>query len=125
MRTLWLWLPDEAMVLVIAGIGLALMFGFIRGRAAMALLGTVILTLLAGPFIDALLDTLPGLVILLLVLFVVLALFRGVLSLFLGERAAAHAVGILAADVMRAGFRLLFLLLLLPFRILWWAFRRT
>jgi len=118
-------LPDEAMVLVIAGIGLALMFGFIRGRAAMALLGTVILTLLAGPFIDALLDTLPGWVILLLLLFVVLALFRGVLSLFLGERAAAHAAGILAADVIRAGFRLLFLLLLLPFRILWWAFRRT
>jgi hypothetical protein len=125
MRTLWLWLPDEAMVLVIAGIGLALMFGFIRGRAAMGLLGTVILVLLAGPFIDALLDTLPGWMLLLLLLWVGVALFRWVLSLILGARAADEAVGSLAADVIRAGFRLLFLLLCLPFRILWWVFRRA
>jgi hypothetical protein len=125
MRTLWLWLPDEAMVLVIAGIGLAMMFGFIRGRAAMALLGTVILTLLAGPFIDALLDMLPGWMLLLLLLWVGVALFRWVLSLILGARAADEAVGSLAADVIRAGFRLLFLLLCLPFRILWWVFRRA
>jgi hypothetical protein len=125
MRALWLWLPDEAMVLVIAGIGLALMFGFIRGRAAMALLGTVILTLLAGPFIDALLDMLPGWMLLLLLLWVGVALFRWVLSFIVGARAADEAVGSLTADVIRAGFRLLLLLACLPFRILWWVFRRA
>ena len=125
MRTLWLWLPDEAMLLVIAGVGLAMMFGFIRGRAAMGLLGTVLLVLLAGPFIDALLDTLPGWMLLLLLLWVGVALFRWVLSLILGARPADEAVGSLAADVIRAGFRLLFLLLCLPFRILWWVFRRA
>jgi hypothetical protein len=125
MRTLWLWLPDEAMLLVIAGVGLALMLGFIRGRAAMGLLGTVLLVLLAGPFIDALLDTLPGWMLLLLLLWVGVALFRWVLSLLLGARAANEAVGSLAADIIRAGLRLLFLLLCLPFRILWWVCRRA
>jgi hypothetical protein len=125
MRTLWLWLPDEALALVIIGIGLALIIGLIRGRAAMGLLGTVVLVLLAGPFIDALLDTLPGWMLFLLLLFVAVALFRGALSLLLGARAADEAVGNLAADVIRVGFRLLFLLLFLPFRILWWAFRRV
>ncbi len=121
MRTLWLWLPDEAMPLVIVGVGLALMLGLIRVRTALSVLGTVILLLLAGPFIEALIETLPGWMILLLVLFVVLALFRGVLSLLLGERAAAHTIGILAADMIRLCFGLLFL----PFRILWWVFRRA
>jgi len=121
MNTLWWLLPDEAMPLVIVGIGLALIVGLVRGRTGLGLLGMVVLVLLAGPFIDALLDTLPGWVILLLVLFVALALFRGVLSLLLGERAAGHAIGILAADVIRLCFGLLFL----PFRILWWAFRRV
>lgn len=125
MRALWVWLPDEAMLLVIAGIGLALMFGFFRGRSAAGLLGAVILVLLAGPFIDALLDALPGWMLLLLLLWVALALFRWVLSLLLGARAANEAVGSLAADMIRAGFRLLFLLLCLPFRILWWVFRRA
>lgn len=121
MRTLWLWLPDEAMVLVIAGVGLALILGLIRGRTALGVLGMVVLVLLAGPFIDALIAGLPSWVILLLVLFLALTLFRWVLSLLLGERAAGHAVGILAADVIRLCFGLLFL----PFRILWWVFRRA
>jgi len=125
MNTLWWLLPDEAMPLVIVGIGLALILGLIRGRAATGLLGAVILLSLAGPFIDALLGTLPGWLLLLVLLFVAVALFRSALSLLLGARAADEAVGNLAADVIRAGFRLLFLLLFLPFRILWWAFRRA
>jgi len=122
---LWLLLPDEMLVLVIIGVGLALILGLIRGRAAMGLLGAVVLVLLAGPFIDALLDTLPGWMLFLLLLFVAVALFRRALSLLLGPRAADEAVGSLAADVIRAGFRLLFLLLCLPFRILWWVFRKA
>ena len=125
MNTLWWLLPDEAMPLVIVCIGLALILGLIRGRAATGLLGAVILLSLAGPFIDALLGTLPGWLLLLVLLFVAVALFRSALSLLLGARAADEAVGNLAADVIRAGFRLLFLLLFLPFRILWWAFRRA
>jgi hypothetical protein len=125
MRTLWLWLPDEAMVLVIALIGLALIVGLISRRAAMGLLGTVVLMLLAGPFIAALLDALPGWMLFLLLLWAALGFFRWVLSLLLGARAADEAVGSLAADVIRAGFRLLFVLACLPFRILWWVFRRA
>jgi len=125
MRTLWLWLPDEAMVLVIVAIGLALMLGLIRGRAALGLLGAVVLVLLAGPFIDALVAALPFWILLIVLLFLAVALFRGALSLLLGARAADEAVGNLAADVIRGGFRLLFVLAYLPFRILWWVFRRA
>ncbi|MGC8794146.1 MAG: hypothetical protein ACP5U2_12225 [Bryobacteraceae bacterium] len=125
MKTLWWLLPDEAMVLVIAAIGLALMLRLIRGRTAMGLLGTVVLLLLLGPFIDALLDLLPGWLLLLMLLLVAMALFRGILELFLGERAAAEAVGSLAADVIRFGFRLCCRLLVLPFRVVGWMLRRA
>lgn len=125
MRTLLFWLPDEAMVLVVAAIGVALIIGFVSRRAALGLLGTVVLVLLAGPFIDALLALLPGWLLLFVLLFAAAALFRGALSLLLGARAADEAVGVLAAEVIRAGFRLVFLCLSLPFRLLWWAFRRA
>ena len=46
----WLWalLPDEFMVVVIIGVGLALMVGLIAGRRAWQILGTIFLVLL-GP----------------------------------------------------------------------------
>jgi hypothetical protein len=120
MQLLWFFLPDEALVLVIAGIGLLLMLRVISGRAALGLLGAVVLLLLASPFIDALMDALPGWLVLLLLAAILLWLFRVACGLFLGQRAADHMVGILAADTARLFFRLL----LLPFRILGWALRR-
>ncbi len=120
MRNLWLFLPDEAMVLVIAGIGLALILGLIRRQAALALVGAVAVSLLVGPFVEAVIGALPGWALFVLLVFLAFSLFRASLSLFLGSGAADHAVGSLAASVIRFCFGLLFL----PFRVLGWMIRR-
>jgi hypothetical protein len=109
------------MPLVIVAVALALIVGLIRPRAAFGVILTVILMLLAAPFVDLLLQMLPWWLLLLLLLWVGLYLFRSVIELMIGERAAAEAVGSLAADVIRFGFRLLFL----PFRVLRWILRRA
>lgn len=121
MRGLWLLLPDEAMPLVIVLLGLALIVGLIRPRAAFGVILTIILLLLTAPFLDLLFEALPWWVLLLLLVWVGLYLLRSLLEVFIGDRAAAEAVGSLAADVIRAGFRLLFL----PFRVLRWVLRRA
>ncbi len=120
MQLLWFFLPDEALVLVIAAVGLLLMVRVISGRTALGILGAIILLALVSPFIDALMDALPGWSVLLLFAAILLWLFRAACGLFLGRRAADHTVGVLAADAVRFCFRLL----LLPFRILGWAVRR-
>jgi hypothetical protein len=121
MSALWMLLPDEAMILVIAGIGLALILGLINRKAAMGIMGTIILSLLLAPFLDSLFQLLP-LWLLLLILFAVgISLFRGIASLFLGDRAASHMIGILAADCIKFFFRMLFF----PFRFVYWIFRRV
>jgi hypothetical protein len=121
MRTLWLWLPDEALVLVIAAIGLALMVRLISGRAAATLLGTIVLLVLAGPFVEALFEVLPAWVSLLILLALAIWVLRALAGLLIGQRAADHMVGILAADVVR----ILFALMFLPFRIVGWLVRRA
>jgi uncharacterized membrane protein YccC len=121
MKWLWLLLPDEALVLLIALVGVGLMIGLLRRRAAVRLLGLVILLLVAAPFFELVLDLLPWWLVLGLGIVVLLGLFRDLFELLLGKHAAAEAIGSLAADVIRFGFRLLFL----PFRVLWWVLRRA
>jgi hypothetical protein len=120
MNILWWLLPDEAMILVIAGIGLGLILGLIKGRPAMGILGGIVLSLILAPFVESLFGSLPSWISILILAAVGMAIFRGIASLFLGERAAGHMVGVLAADVVRFFFRLLFF----PFWILRWVFRR-
>lgn len=121
MRSLWLFLPDAAIPLLMVAVGLALIVGLIRPRAAFGVILTVILLLLAAPFLDLLFEALPWWVLLLLLVWVGLYLLRSLLEVFIGDRAAAEAVGSLAADLIRAGFRLLFL----PLRVLRWILRRA
>lgn len=116
---LW-WLPDEALPLVIALVGLALMLGLIRIRTALTALLTVLLLVALTPLLDAFLAMLPGWLLLVLVLLAGLSLLRGVLELTLGRQAAAGALGNLAADAIRWSLRLLFGLFILPFRALGW-----
>ncbi len=86
----------------------------------MGMLGGIVLSLILAPFVESLVGSLPSWISLLILVAVGIAIFRGIAALFLGQLAAAHMVGILAADVVRFFFRLLFF----PFWILRWAFRR-
>ncbi|MEM2001034.1 MAG: hypothetical protein QXT77_00110 [Candidatus Methanomethylicaceae archaeon] len=116
MSWLWFLLPDEALPLLIIGIGLALMIGLMRLRAALSLIGLFLFFSLLSPFVEALLVELPAWILLLILAWVGLAILRGLATLFLGRGAADEMVGTLAAH-------LVIVILLLPVRILRWVFR--
>ena len=117
MSLLWFFLPDEALPLIIVGVGLALILGF--GRGVLGILGLLLLIPIVAPFVEALLGELPLWVSLLILAIVGLAIFRGLAGLLIGARAADHMMGILAADVVR----LVVLFLFFPFRLAGWVFR--
>jgi hypothetical protein len=117
MGALWFLIPDEALILVVAGVGLALMLRLISGRTALSVLGMLVLSLLLAPFVETLLASLPSWVGILILLAIIGSLIRLFLGMFLGSQAASHTIGILAADAIR-------FLIFLPFRIVGWIFRR-
>jgi len=125
MQWLWLFLPDEAMVLVIALIGLGLIVGVLRPRSAGQLLGGIVLMLILSPFIESLLSSLPWWINVLLLVGMAWAIIRGLSRFVLGARAADHMIGILAADVVRGIFRAVRVALTLPFRFIGWMLRRV
>ncbi|HZT32754.1 MAG TPA: hypothetical protein VFA33_22895 [Bryobacteraceae bacterium] len=125
MQWLWMFLPDEAMILVIALIGLGLMVGLLRLRSAGQLLGGIVLMLLLAPFIESFVGSLPSWVSFLLLVWIGWAMIRALIRFILGARAADHMVGILAADAVRGLFGVVFFVLALPFRLAGWLFRRV
>ena len=115
--------PDQAMVLIIALIGFALMCGTMNAKRAFGLIGGIILFLIFSPFVGALVDALPGWVFLGLVLVFGMSLLRTVSNFVIGRGATNEMVGNLAADLVRFGFRAIFFVLTLPFRALGWLVR--
>jgi hypothetical protein len=109
-------LPDDALVLVIMGVGFALMIGLLSRGAAFRILGTVLLLVALGPMLDPLIDLIPWWAQILILAGIALAVLQALAAVFIGRLAAAHMVGILAADVVRFVFRALFA----PVR---WVFR--
>src|SRR5437667_12881860 len=93
---LWFFLPDEAIVLVFVGIGLALIYGLIRGRQAASILGGIVIMLLLAPFAGALFNALPLWLTLILTVAICFSILRSFASLFLGSGAADHMIGALA-----------------------------
>lgn len=118
MSILWALLPDQFMVLAIAGIGLAVILGVLRLRKAASLIGGIALLLLSAPFVDAVFDMVPTWIFLLVLPVVVLMIVRWLLRAVLGERAADHMIGSLAADLARA-------VITLPIRLVGYLCRRN
>lgn len=116
---LWAFLPDEALPLLIIGVGLAMILGILRGRAALGLLALFFLAPVIGAVVEALLVQLPPWLVWLLLAGLGLALLRGLAALVLGPRAADTMVGALAADLVRLAVRMLGL----PLRLVWWVVR--
>ena len=110
-------LPDEAMVLVIAVIGMALMCGFVSRQRAFKLIGIVVLTLLLSPVIGMVVEQLPTWLLLVLGFLLIGSMLRAVSNFVIGSHSTNEMVGILAADCVRFGFRSLFFVLCLPFRL--------
>lgn len=116
---LWTLLPDEALPLLIVGVGLAMMLGILRGRAVLGLLAMLLIAPVIGAVGEALLAQLPPWVAWMLLVGLGLALLRGLAALLLGPRAADTMVGSLAADLVRLAVRMF----CLPLRLVWWVVR--
>ena len=106
---LWFFLSEETLPLAIVLIGLGLITGLVPRRVAFGALGSLLAFALLSPFISMFLDLLPFWLLVPLMLFFAMSFLRALLSAGLGARAADHTVGILAADVIRFAFRMLFL----------------
>jgi hypothetical protein len=116
MSWLWILIPDEAIPVIVIIVGLLLILGLVRPRAAFGILGLLLLLPLLSPLIEALFEALPPWISFLVLAWVGLAILRGLATLFLGRGASDEMVGTLAAHLVIA-------VLLLPVRILRWAFR--
>ena len=114
MRLLWLVLPDGAIPLLVAGTALLLIVGVISLRAATSIVAGICAYLVLSPLIANFIGMLPWWISLLLFFLFVASVLRATSDLLLGDRASGHMVGILAADVARGIFRLVFF----PFRLL-------
>lgn len=114
MRLLWLLMPDSAIPLLIVGAALLLIVGVLSRGRAFAIIGGLVAYLIFAPFAGVLLAMFPWWVSPLLLVVFVMSALRAASALFLGERASAHMVGILAASVVMGIFKAL----LFPFRLL-------
>lgn len=99
MRSTLLWglIPDEAIPLLIVG---AALLSIIVGRRVLGFIIPLVISILLAPFVESLMASLPWWMTLLMLLALGLALLRGALGLFLGDRATGHLVGALATDVV-------------------------
>lgn len=94
---LWGLIPDEAIPLLIVG---AAMLSMLMGRRVLGFVVPLLLSLFLAPFVETLMASLPAWLTLLMFAVLGMALLRGAIALFLGERAAGHLVGALATDVV-------------------------
>jgi hypothetical protein len=97
------------------------MVRLIRLRTAAGILGALLLTMIATPFVEALFESLPAWLSPGVLVVLGLAICRAALELFIGRGASEHVVGNLATDAIKWIIRLLFL----PFRFLWWMLARV
>jgi hypothetical protein len=100
-------LPQEAWICLLVLAGFFMMFGF--RKVAVGLVGTVVLLAIFSPFIDALIESLPMWILVMMMLLFVISLFRFII----GRRVADHVMAHLLYDVI-----------VMPFRFIGWLFRR-
>ena len=96
---LLMFIPEEAYALALVFAGLLMIIGF--RRLAMQILGTILFFAFFGPFIDAMIETLPPWLFGLLMLLFVLSLFRMVF----GKGVTEHLIAFLLHDLLMAPFR--------------------
>lgn len=101
------FMPDEALPVIIAGLGLFLILGIISRSFAFSILGTIILFALLSPFIDAMFDSLPLWLLLLIMLVAGFSLLRFVMSALFGREATGHFLGEVLFAIFAMPFRLL------------------
>lgn len=112
---LWFLLPDNALILILVGGAILVMFGRASVRAVLGIVLLLAFLPVMAPIIEAVLDALPGWVSLLLLAVIGISFLQAVATFVLGRGAAEHMAGTLAADLVR----LLLLATTFPCRLFW------
>lgn len=100
------FLPPETYVILIMLAGIAVMLGAKRVAATLGIIVAcgIFLPVIIEPF----LDLMPLWLLILVGVLAGLAMLRVISEVFIGKNSTDHAVGILAADGVKAGFRMIF-----------------
>jgi hypothetical protein len=114
MRNLILLVPQELVVFMIVGAGLAMIVG--ARRFAAGLLGAAFAVIFLPVLLAPLFDLLSGWLLVILLVFFAMGMLRTLFEMTIGRQSTDHMVGTLAADVVRS-------MLLAPFRMIGWLFR--
>ena len=104
-QSLLMLIPTEAYLPLMVIAGLMMIIGM--RKIAMTIITSVLAMAILGPFIDALINSLPYWAVFLLMMAFFLSLFR----LLLGGRIFDHVMALIVYDLIRAPFRLLLWLL--------------
>lgn len=107
MQWLAFLIPDNMLVLVIVGLGLALILGLVRPGWVMGTLGWLLGIVILTPFIEAFIGALPWWILLILVVFLGFYLLRMFLELLLGREGAGRVMGQLALTILIFPFKVL------------------
>jgi len=98
-RTFLMFIPQEAYLVALVCAGLLMVLGF--RQIATGIIGTIVVLALFGPFIDALVDSLPSWLFALLILGFVLSIFR----LIFGRGVTDQLIAFLLYDLLLAPLR--------------------
>ena len=83
----------------------------------MALIGGLVVCLLAAPFVEAFISVLPWWLLVPVLFVVIMAVLRSAAGLLFGRAVGDHVMGELVADAIRLVFKGVFWLVALPFRV--------
>jgi hypothetical protein len=105
LKALLMFIPTEAYLTLMVVAGIMMMIGM--RKIASTIIVSVLAMAMFGPFIEAIIDSLPSWALILVMVAVALSLIR----LVMGRRIFEHVASFLIYDLIRAPFRLLFWLL--------------
>jgi hypothetical protein len=100
-------LPENFLIIIIVFADLGLILGLVSRQAAFGILWTIVILALAMPFVDALFDSLPLWVLILLMIAFGFMLLRWVFTLLFGRKTTAHLLALILHDIFLLPFRII------------------
>lgn len=103
--TLLYLLPESCWILIIVGLGFAVIFRILRPSAAFGIIISLVLVHIVGLFLEPLFDMLPTWLFALIILLAVIKLLSWVINAVFGRGTASHFWGQILHDIILFPFR--------------------
>ena len=102
MQTLWMFIPEEAYILVIVGVGLAIMLRFFTPASGLSIVGVLCLIILVTPFIETLAEIIPNWALMLILVFFSLSFIR----MIFGRRVSENVISMILFNILCMPFKM-------------------